>query len=61
MLQLSFIWQAKENTSLRREGGQPKRHEKKREEQRREKESLNFGSSLYVFSPPLEPALCKLG
>ena len=56
-LQLSFIWQTKESTSSRHEGGPTqKKH-------REERESLNFGSSFYLFffSPPPEPALCKLG
>ena len=52
VLQLTFIWQAKENTSSRHEAwgmraGRPKRREEKRSPQ------LNFGSSFYVFfSPP---------
>ena len=33
--------------------------ERKQKEERRER--LNFGSSFHVFSPPPEPALCKLG
>ena len=47
LLQLSFIWHAKENISSRGEGG-PK-----------EREGLDFGSSFSVFSPSPEPALCK--
>ena len=44
VLQLSFIWQAKENTSLRHEG---------RPNQKTRREGLNFGSSFYTFfSPP---------
>ena len=35
--------------------GQPKRSKEER------RERLNFGSSFHVFSPPPEPALCKLG
>ena len=41
-LQLSFIWQAKENTSSRREGGPTQK-------KRREVPLLNFGSSFYMF------------
>ena len=48
--QLSFIPQAKEYTSLRYEGGLTQG-----------REGLDFGSSLYAFSPPPEPALCKSG
>ena len=55
VLQLSFIWQAKENTSLRCEGRLTQRLEKKRDQR------PNFGSSYYVFPPSPEPALCKLG
>ena len=50
-LKLSFIWQAKENTSQSREGTPS---QKKREAQF----WLLF---LYVWSPPPEPVLCKLG
>ena len=42
-LQLSFIWQAKENISLRHEG------KPTQETQRKEEPSLNFGFSFYVF------------
>ena len=49
-LQLSFIWQAKENTSQSHEVGRPKK-----------REGFNFGSSFYVFSSPPEPSLCELG
>ena len=50
-LQLSFIWQAKENKSSRYEDGLTKR-----------REGLNFGPSLYMFFSSLpKPALCKLG
>ena len=37
-LQLSFIWQAMENTSLSHEVGRPKK-----------REGFNFGSSFYMF------------
>ena len=51
-LQLSFIWQAKENTSSRHEGDT-------KEAKRREAQfCLLF---LYAFSPPPESALFKLG
>ena len=51
-----FYWQAKENISSRCESRQPKRWEEKRNPQ------LKFSSSFYMFfSPPSEPALCKLG
>ena len=55
VLQLSFIWQAKENTSSRDEGWlTPKRRE--------EKPTVQFWLHfLHVFSPPPEPFLCKLG
>ena len=43
VLQLSFIWQAKENISLRHEG------KPTQETQRKEEPSLNFGFSFYVF------------
>ena len=53
MTDQSFIWQAKESTSLRCKG------------RLTPKERLNLGSSfIYVFfffSPPPGPALCKLG
>ena len=55
-LQLSFIWQAKENTSLRCEGGLTQKTQ--REEKPPAEIWLLF---LYDFSPPPEPALCKLG
>ena len=55
-LQLSFIWQAKENTSLRHEGGLTQKT--RREERPPGQFWLLF---LYVFSPSPEPALCKLG
>ena len=55
-LQLSFIWQGKENTPSRHEGGPTQKT------QREEKPEAQFWLlSLYVFSPPPEPALCKLG
>ena len=47
VLQLSFIWQAKENTSLRHVGGLTQQM------QREEKPRLNIGSSFYVFLLPL--------
>ena len=46
VLQLSFIWQAKENTSLRHVGGLTQQM------QREEKPRLNIGSSFYVFLLP---------
>ena len=55
MLQLSFIWQAKENTSLRYEGGPTQKMQ--REEKPPAENWLLF---LYDWSPPPEPALCKL-
>ena len=55
VLQLSFTWQAKENTPSRLEDGLTQKTEKRGLR-------LNFGSSFYVFFPPLpEPALCKVG
>ena len=49
-LQLSFIWQAKEHSSLRGEAGRPKR-----------REGLSLAPAfIYFFSSP-EPALCKMG
>ena len=45
MLQLSFIWQAKENTSSRQ---QSKPIQKMWREERRSPQ-LNFGSSFYMF------------
>ena len=45
VLQLSFIWQAKENTT----------------QKMWREEKPNFGSYFYVCSPPPEPGLCKLG
>ena len=56
MLQLSFIWQAKENTSSRREDWPTQKMQ--REERTPAQFWLLF---LYVFSFPPEPALCKLG
>ena len=47
LVTLSLIWQAKENTSSRCEGGPT---------QKRQRERLNF-----FFPSPPEPALCKLG
>ena len=56
MLQLSFIWQAKENTSSRCEG------QLTQKTRREEKPPAQFWLLfLYVFSPHPEPALCKLG
>ena len=56
VLQLSFIWQAKENTSSRHEG-RPTQKTLREESQR-----LNFGSTFYgFFSSSPEPALGKLG
>ena len=55
VLQLSFIWQAKENTSLRYEGGPTQKMQ--REEKPPAEIWLLF---LYDLSPPPEPALCKL-
>ena len=56
VLQLSFIWQAKENTSLRHEGRPTQKT------QREEKATAQFWLLfLYGFSPPPEPALCQLG
>ena len=55
-LQLSFIWQAKENTSSRCEG------QLTQKTRREEKPPAQFWLLfLYVFSPHPEPALCKLG
>ena len=56
VLQLSFICQAKENTSSRREG---RLTQKTRREGRQETQFWLF--LLCFFSPPPEPALCKLG
>ena len=42
VLQLNFIWQAKENTSLRPE-------DRPTQKKRREVPLLNFGSSFYMF------------
>ena len=53
-LQVSFIWQAKENASSRCEGGSTQKT------QREDRGSILL-LFLYVFSPPSEPALCKLG
>ena len=51
VLQLSFIWQAKENASLGHEGGQPNRH---REESREEKKRVSMLAPLYmIFLLPL--------
>ena len=59
VLQLSFIRQAKENTSSRYEGGAPPPIQKTQREEGPEAQFwLLF---LYVSSRPLEPALCKLG
>ena len=55
VLQLSFIWQVNENTSLRHEG------EPTQKTQREEKPAQFWLLFLYVFSPPPELALCKLG
>ena len=54
MLQPSFIQKVKENTFLRSEGMSTQKMEERPLTQFR----LHF---LYVFSPPLGPALCKLG
>ena len=43
VLQFSFIWQAKENPTLRHDGWPPKRQEEKRIQR------LNFGSSFYIY------------
>ena len=50
-LQLSFIWQAKENTSSRCESGLTQN----------KREAQSWLLFLYALSPPREPALCKLG
>ena len=52
-LQLSFIWQAKENTCLSCEGGPTQKMWRE--------EAQSWLLFLYVFSPPPEPVLCKLG
>ena len=53
--QLSFIWQAKDTTPSRHEGGPIPKDVKRII-------WLNFGSAFYVFfPPPPEPVLCKLG
>ena len=57
MLQLSFIYKAKENTSLRHEG----RSTQKTEEEKSHQPNFGFSFYMFLFSPPLEPALCKLG
>ena len=49
-----------------REGERERVRERKRERERahacgRESERKRFGSSFYMFFPPPEPALCKLG
>ena len=49
-LQLRFIWQVKENTSSRREDGPTQK-----------KRGAQFWLLFNLLSPPLEPALCKLG
>ena len=55
MLQLSFIWQAKENTSMSREG-------RLTQKMRREAPGSILAPLLILFfSPPPEPTLCKLG
>ena len=51
VLQLSFIWQAKENTSSRYEGGPTQKNHR----------AQFWVLFLNVVSPPLECALCKLG
>ena len=56
MLHLSFIWQAKGNTSLRREDGPTQKIG--REEKPLAQVWLLF---LFAISPPPEPALCKSG
>ena len=67
VLQLSFSWQAKENASLRCEDRptQKTQREDRGPDPKQGKERgpwLNFGSSFYMFfSPPPDPALCKLG
>ena len=59
VLQLSFIWQAKENTSSRHEGGPT---QKTRREEKPEAQFCLLFSYIYIFfSPPPEPAQCKLG
>ena len=55
MLQHSFICQTKENTSLRCDGRLTQKTQ--REERPEAQFWLLF---VYVFSPPLEPALCEL-
>ena len=55
VLQLSFVWQAKGNTSSRCKGSQTQK--KRREEKPEAQFWLLF---LYIFSPPPEPDLCKL-
>ena len=57
-LQLSFIWQAKENTSSRCEG---RPTQKKQREERGSILASLFICFFFFFPPPSEPALCKLG
>ena len=60
VLQLSFIWKIKENTSLRHESMTTQNTQ--REEKGRERQTpQSFGSSFYVFSPSPGSALCKSG
>ena len=54
VLQLSFIWQAKENTSSRHEGGLT---QKTLREEKHPCPLLNFGFSFYMFSFLLPPGL----
>ena len=68
VLQLSFIYKIKENTSLRHEGMLTQKMQRERERDRDrelvgEKERVIPGplAPLFMFFPPPGPALCKLG
>ena len=70
VLQLHFIYKIAGESKTRREGSGGVRGEGEREREResaracmreRESEWKPFGSSFYMFFPPLGPALCKLG
>ena len=58
LLQLSFIWPAKENTSASCEGGLTQKMRRKAPGSILASLFILF---IYLFSPPTEPALCKLG
>ena len=60
VLQLSFIWQAKKNTSSRHEGGRTEIRKMKRSSSSIFAPLFIYIYIYFFFPPPAEPAVCKL-